>query len=1126
MNKKVLKSQRKIKAVAWTNIFAQLAFPVAAAFTPAVAAAESERKVTLTDSQLAELPVKPYVMKGSDTLNSVASSYGLTVPQLRKLNQLRTFSSSFDNVKAGQEIDVPAVQIDDILPSATDKLAAKSSFESDLASASTRTAGILQSSDISGSIAGQAKGLAVNQANQEINNWLNRSGTARAKLSVDNEGRLDGSELDMLIPLHDTPEALTFSQFGVRHIDDRTMANLGVGQRFYPAGEWMYGYNAFFDYDLRRDHSRLGFGLEMARDYLKLGANSYFRTSNWRGSPDVTDFDERPANGFDLRTEAYIPALPQLGGSLAYEQYYGDEVALFGKNNRSRNPAAFTAGLNYTPVPLLTLGVERKQGTTSGDGETLFNIGLTYDINGSWAQQIDPDAVNAKRTLAGSRYDLVERNNEIVLEYRKQEVIRLKVDSLVTGESGETKVINYSVNAKYGLGSIRWDDAALVAAGGSIKQEGDKFSVILPPYTEGGVNSWVISSVAVDKKGNSSKRAETQISVTSAAISITESLFDSQEDVIPADSQSTSVITLKLEDGAGNPVTGLASEITLEALMPGTTGTLPSFSAFREVSPGVYEAVMTAGSGFGKLTVTPSVRGVVLAPIVIDVVAPVAPVAEALKLTGSLAVGSTLNGSYTYTQPQQNDSSSRNIATLTDQSYYAWGEKGTTASAVSNGKPVSESGKIPGYTIQPSDVSKILELSLLPRNSVNVSGKIITVDTSMSKEQGNESDGGSNGGQIIDVTAPPSVSNLTMGGSLSVGGSVTAGYTFNPGTGSPKDASRYLWGESGTTASGVDSTTQAVTKSGEVPPYVVQATDTGKVLEVSVKARNDRSVEGNKATQRATDGGNNFTDGGNGGAVIDPNAIPSISGLTIKGKLEIGQSVTGSYTFVTNNGNASDQSKYLWGTAGSGASGIPQSTIGFAGQTVPGDGTVPARLIEQQDSGKVIELAVQPRNALNKVGTTVTVTSQIVGMVMSSVPLTQEYLNNFKFVTDVNGNEIQQLMWPFDGVNYAGGQFVFEPKSSFTSTTTSGVLKIVADDQVISVTINGASIPLGSTCTWNQNYCTVLVNNLNVGGNTMSVVANNAGSNGQGNPGALNLVLIAGGQNILASDPDKWDFYK
>ncbi|HHA2288220.1 TPA: inverse autotransporter beta domain-containing protein, partial [Enterobacter asburiae] len=753
MNKKFLKSQRKIKAVAWTNIFAQLAFPVAAAFTPAAAVAESERKVALTDSQLAELPVKPYVMKESDTLNSVASSYGLTVPQLRKLNQLRTFSSSFDNVKAGQEIDVPAVQIDDILPSATDKQAASSSFESDLASASTRTAGILQSSDISGSIAGQAKGLAVNQANQEINNWLNRAGTARAKLSVDNKGRLDGSELDMLIPLHDKPEALTFSQFGVRHIDDRTMANLGVGQRFYPAGEWMYGYNAFFDYDLRRDHSRLGFGLEMARDYLKLGANSYFRTSNWRGSPDVIDFDERPANGFDLRTEAYIPALPQLGGSLAYEQYYGEDVGLFGKNNRSRNPAAFTAGLNYTPFPLLTLGVERKQGTTSGDGETRFNIGLTYDINGSWAQQIDPDAVNAKRTLAGTRYDLVERNNEIVLEYRKKEVIRLKVDSLVTGESGETKAINYSVNAKYGLGSIRWDDAALVAAGGSIKQEGDKFSVILPPYTEGGVNSWVISSVAIDKKGNSSKRAETQVSVTSATISITESLFDSQEDVIPADSQSTSVITLKLEDGAGNPVTGLASEITLEALMPGTSGTLPSFSAFREVSPGVYEAVMTAGSGFGKLTVTPSVRGVVLAPIVIDVVAPVAPVAEALKLTGSLAVGSTLSGSYTYTQPQQTESSSRNIAALTDQSYYAWGEKGTTASAVSNGKTVSESGQIPGYTIQPSDVSKILELSLLPRNSGKVSGKIITVDTSMSKEQGNESDGGSNGGQIIDVTA-------------------------------------------------------------------------------------------------------------------------------------------------------------------------------------------------------------------------------------------------------------------------------------------------------------------------------------------------------------------------------------
>ncbi|MBZ4948564.1 inverse autotransporter beta domain-containing protein, partial [Salmonella enterica subsp. enterica serovar Typhimurium] len=38
------------------------------------------------------------------------------------------------------------------------------------------------------------------------------------------------------------------------------------------------------------------------------------------------------------------------------------------------------------------------------------------------SSQLDPDAVGALRSLAGSRYDLTDRNNDIILEYRKQEV--------------------------------------------------------------------------------------------------------------------------------------------------------------------------------------------------------------------------------------------------------------------------------------------------------------------------------------------------------------------------------------------------------------------------------------------------------------------------------------------------------------------------------------------------------------------------------------------------------------------------------------------------------------------------------------------------------------------------------
>lgn len=94
-----------------------------------------------------------------------------------------------------------------------------------------------------------------------------------------------------------------------------------------------------------------GGGAEVATDYLKFSANTYFGLTGWHQSRDFSSYDERPADGFDIRTEAYLPAYPQLGGKLMYEKYRGDEVALFGKDDRQKDPHAVTLGVNYTPVP-------------------------------------------------------------------------------------------------------------------------------------------------------------------------------------------------------------------------------------------------------------------------------------------------------------------------------------------------------------------------------------------------------------------------------------------------------------------------------------------------------------------------------------------------------------------------------------------------------------------------------------------------------------------------------------------------------------------------------------------------------------------------------------------------------
>ena len=103
-------------------------------------------------------------------------------------------------------------------------------------------------------------------------------------------------------------------------------------------------------------HQRLGVGAELGWDYLRLSANGYYRLSDWMSSSRYRDYDERVANGFDLRATGYLPAYPQLGANLVYEQYYGQHVGLFGddEDDRQKDPYAVTVGLSYTPIPLVT----------------------------------------------------------------------------------------------------------------------------------------------------------------------------------------------------------------------------------------------------------------------------------------------------------------------------------------------------------------------------------------------------------------------------------------------------------------------------------------------------------------------------------------------------------------------------------------------------------------------------------------------------------------------------------------------------------------------------------------------------------------------------------------------------
>ncbi|WP_338883597.1 inverse autotransporter beta domain-containing protein [Xenorhabdus sp. TH1] len=759
------KQQSVVQRVAWVNIMAQLAFPIAGAFTPVIVAAKTP---STFQNEKWVLPTESYVLKSGETVKSIAKRYGLTVSDLKKINQLRTFEKPFTTLGVGSEIDVPKPRNNKFLPfnysslkissskqpllkqsslkpSSLDKTATedKTSITDNtakdsnhLAEISSRIGQLLASGDIKNNAASQLSSLAVGEANQKIQNWLGRYGTTRVQLNMDNHGHLSDSQFDMLLPLYDTYRQMFFTQFGLRHIDKRNTANIGFGQRHF-FDDWMLGYNAFFDHDITGDNSRLGLGAEYARNYLKLAANGYIRLSNWKESRLLTDYDERPANGFDLRVQGYLPSLPQFGGKLMYEQYFGDEVGLISKDHRKKDPAAFTFGVNYTPIPLLTFGIDRKQ-DMSGDGETQFNIELNYEIGTPWVKQIDPDAVMFRRSLQGSRYDLVDRNNQIVLEYRKREVISLAIDNLIIGYARDTKPLHISVNSKYGFKDIEWDAADFFANGGKIQhQGGTHYLLTLPKYQTQDNNTYAVGAIAYDEHGNASKRAEMKVQVLPAAINANKSTFSAKDKELLADDHSTTLLTLTLKDKDDKPIVGVASDIKLVSTGLSGSGSDPKIDHMKEVQPGVYESQLTAGKKIGVLKITPEVEGITIKPVEITFVHPDAPIVKNLTIVGKLEMGQKLRATYTF-NPNHGD--------LTDKSIYVWGNKGDID--LTKGHTVTESGKIPDYTLTLSDAGKVKEIAVQAKNAMNLIGNTQRVDTSMSADQGNHTHDGGKGGTV------------------------------------------------------------------------------------------------------------------------------------------------------------------------------------------------------------------------------------------------------------------------------------------------------------------------------------------------------------------------------------------
>ncbi|MEY0232904.1 Ig-like domain-containing protein [Providencia manganoxydans] len=621
----------RLKLVAWLNIAIQVSFPIASIFTPVISSSQDNIHFLTKENALIDRQTQIYILSDGENTHSVAKKYNMSVDALRKLNQFRTFAHGFDKLQAGDELDVPMA----VLPTIEWHTESKSETpqnnqEQNIANFASQAGQFLSNNPSKDTASALARGMASATASSYLQQWFSHVGNSRIQLDVDESFALQNSQVDLLIPLYDKKDTLFFTQGSLHRTDNRAQTNLGLGMRWFQP-DYMLGANSFLDYDLSRSHSRMGLGVEYRRDYLKLAANSYHRLSNWKDSKDLEDYQERAANGWDLRSEAWLPSYPHVGAKLSYEQYYGDEVGLFGSDKRRADPQALTVGLSYTPFPLLTVNAERRRGT-SDERDSKIGLQLNYQLGTPWQQQINPDNVAALRTLQGSRYDFVDRNNNIVLEYRKKEVINLSVSSPITGYAGEEKPLTFTVNSKYGLDRIEWSAPQLIAANGQlIDNKKGQYRVKLPDYQTGkqAINSYIINAVAIDKQGNRSANVAVQVTVSQAAIFAGNSQVSPTKFTLAANGKAQQKVTITIKDKNNQLVDVAANELSLKitsaapkhirAAMNKASSTpnaeLIKISEFTRVSAGQYHVTVTSGTKPESVTLTPVVRNTLLAPI-------------------------------------------------------------------------------------------------------------------------------------------------------------------------------------------------------------------------------------------------------------------------------------------------------------------------------------------------------------------------------------------------------------------------------------------------------------------------------------------------------------------------------
>ncbi|AZY48419.1 hypothetical protein C0J09_04205 [Bordetella avium] len=211
-------------------------------------------------------------------------------------------------------------------------------------------------------------------------------------------------------------------QLGGHNQNNRPTANLGGVYRRDINERLMLGANAFLDYEFAKQHLRGSLGVEAIAPEFSFYGNVYAPMSGWTGAKRDNRREERPASGMGLGMK-YSPGFaPGLSLKANYFRWNGAAVDYFDNGRTQDRATGFKYGVQYKPVPLLSLGVEQTR-VIGGASQTSVQLGVALNLSEPLSKQLRRGGETPVFNLDAHRNALVERENRIVLNTRQKLII-------------------------------------------------------------------------------------------------------------------------------------------------------------------------------------------------------------------------------------------------------------------------------------------------------------------------------------------------------------------------------------------------------------------------------------------------------------------------------------------------------------------------------------------------------------------------------------------------------------------------------------------------------------------------------------------------------------------------------